>query len=169
MANPPEQPLIVQSDHSLLLEVGHDRAESCREAILPFADLLKSPEHVHTYRVTPLSLWNASASGLEAVDVLERLESYSRYPLPPNLVLEIETQMGRYGLVELLPGNRDEIVVHVIDPVSAQEVFLDPTVRPFLLDDGNGDPLRRRVRERDIFFFGTAMGVSFLWGSIPRI
>jgi DNA excision repair protein ERCC-3 len=150
MANPSEQPLIVQSDHSLLLEVGHDRAESCREAILPFADLLKSPEHVHTYRITPLSLWNASASGLEAVDVLERLESYSRYPLPPNLVLEIETQMGRYGMVELLPGDRKgEILLTVTDDRAAEEVFVSPEIRPFLLDEGNGDPRCRRIRGVD--------------------
>jgi DNA excision repair protein ERCC-3 len=72
--SPAEGPLIVQSDHTLLLEVVHPRAEEAREAILPFADLLKSPEHVHTYRVSPLSLWNASASGLEADEVLERMD-----------------------------------------------------------------------------------------------
>ncbi len=146
MANPAEQPLIVQSDHSMLLEVGHDRAEACREAILPFADLLKSPEHVHTYRITPLSLWNASASGLEAVDVLERLEDYSRYPLPPNLVLEIKTQMERYGLVELLPAEKKgQILLSVADEVSAVEVFLNPEIRPFLLDPEDDDPRCRNI------------------------
>ena len=73
MAGPRDKPLVVQSDHSLLLEVDHELAKEAREAILPFADLLKSPEHVHTYRITALSLWNASASGIEADDVLERL------------------------------------------------------------------------------------------------
>jgi DNA excision repair protein ERCC-3 len=150
MAKPADQPLIVQSDHSLLLEVGHERAEACREAILPFADLLKSPEHVHTYRVCPLSLWNASASGLEAVDVLERLEDYSRYPLPPNLVQEIRTQMERYGLVELLPGEkRGEILLSVADETSAVEVFLNPSVVPFLVDPDEKDPRCRRVRSGD--------------------
>ncbi|HMB68765.1 MAG TPA: helicase-associated domain-containing protein, partial [bacterium] len=70
MAGPRDKPLVVQSDHTLLLEVDHSLAEEAREAILPFADLLKSPEHVHTYRITNLSLWNASASGLEADEIL---------------------------------------------------------------------------------------------------
>jgi len=149
VAGPRDKPLVVQSDHSLLLEVDHPLAEDAREAILPFADLLKSPEHVHTYRITSLSMWNASASGLEAAEVLERLESFSRYPLPANLVEEIRTQMSRYGLVELLPGNRGQIVVSVLDKRHAEEVFVNPSVRPFLLEDGDGDPHRRRIRVKD--------------------
>ena len=149
MAPSNDKPLIVQSDRCLLLEMDHAAAEDAREAILPFADLLKAPEHVHTYRISPLSLWNASAAGFEASDVLERLERYSRYPLPPNLVLEIETQMSRYGLVELLPGNKKEMVLSVVDGGAARDVFLDPTIRPFLLDDGTEDPNRRRVRTLD--------------------
>jgi DNA excision repair protein ERCC-3 len=149
MASPADKPLIVQSDHTLLLEVNHARAEEAREAIVPFADLLKSPEHVHTYRVCPLSLWNAAAAGLEPDDVLERLNRHSRYALPANLVQEIRTQMGRYGLVELLPGNRNEVQLHVCDEAAAAEVFLEPTIRPFLLDDGGGDPCLRRVAAAD--------------------
>lgn len=145
MASPSDKPLIVQSDHTLLLEVIHPLAEEAREAILPFTDLLKAPEHVHTYRISPLSLWNASASGLEAAEVLEQLDAYSRYPLPPNLVREIESQMGRYGLVELLPGAKGEIQLCVRDDESAQDVFLNPEIQPFLLDDGNGDVRTRRV------------------------
>ena len=149
MANPADKPLIVQSDHTLLLEVRHALADEAREAVVPFADLLKSPEHMHTYRVSPLSLWNASAAGLDPDDVLERLSAYSRYPLPANLVQEIRTQMGRYGLVELLPGSRREIQLHVCQEDSAEEVFLDPTIRPFLIDEGNGDPCIRRVAAGD--------------------
>lgn len=149
MADPTDKPLIVQSDHTLLLEVSHPLAEEAREAIVPFADLLKSPEHVHTYRICPLSLWNAAAAGLEPEEVLERLTSYSRYALPANLVQEIRTQMGRYGLVELLPGNRNEVHLHVCTEESAVEVFLDPSIRPFLMDDGNGDPCTRRVAAGD--------------------
>ncbi|GJM45192.1 MAG: DEAD/DEAH box helicase [Gemmatimonadota bacterium] len=145
MANPTDKPLIVQSDHTLLLEVVHALADEARESILPFADLLKSPEHVHTYRISPLSLWNASASGLGADEVLERLEAYSRYALPANLIVEIRTQMDRYGLVELLPGPKGEIHLHVRDEQAASEVFLEPTIRPFLLDEGNGDARTRRV------------------------
>ncbi len=145
---PSDNPLVVQSDHTVLLEVGHPRAEEAREVLLPFADLLKSPEHVHTYRIGALSLWNASASGLTADDVLERLKAYSRYPLPPNLVNEIRLQMGRYGLVQLLPAAAGEIHLVVGDPASAEDVFVDPKIRPFLLE-GNGDPCVRRVRAGD--------------------
>jgi DNA excision repair protein ERCC-3 len=144
-----DKPIVVQSDHTILLEVGHARAEEAREAILPFADLLKSPEHVHTYRISPLSLWNASAAGLAADEVLAGLAEHSRYPLPPNLVVEIRTQMERYGLVELLPGPKGRIVVAVTDPGLAEEVFVNPSIRPFLLEESNGDPQKRRIRARD--------------------
>ncbi|MEZ5066440.1 MAG: DEAD/DEAH box helicase [bacterium] len=149
MAHTTDKPLIVQSDHSLLLEVGHPSADEAREAILPFAELLKSPEHVHTYRISPLSLWNASASGLQAEEVLERLEAFSRFPIPPNLSREIRTQMDRYGLVELLPEGDGTIGLVVRDERAAQEVFLDPTVAPFLLDGPNGDPTHRRCQVVD--------------------
>ncbi|MCA9751522.1 MAG: helicase-associated domain-containing protein, partial [Gemmatimonadetes bacterium] len=149
MAHTTDKPLIVQSDHSLLLEVGHPSADEAREAILPFAELLKSPEHVHTYRISPLSLWNASASGLQADEVLERLEAFSRFPIPPNLSREIRTQMDRYGLVELLPEGDGTIGLVVRDERAAQEVFLDPTVAPFLLDGPNGDPTHRRCKVVD--------------------
>ncbi len=149
MATRSDNPLVVQSDHTLLLEVDHALAEACRQAILPFTDLLKSPEHVHTYRVTPFSLWNASASGLEAREVLARLARFSRYPLPANLVHEIETQMGRYGKVELLPGAAEEIVLAVPDARSATDVFENPVIAAFLLGPENGDPRHRRVRAAD--------------------
>jgi DNA excision repair protein ERCC-3 len=149
VAQSTDKPLVVQSDHTILLEVDHSLAEEAREAILPFADLLKSPEHVHTYRITPLSLWNASASGVEADDVLERLAEYSRYPLPPNLVLEIRTQMERYGLVELLPGTKGHIIVGVLDAQLAEEVFVNPSSQPFLPEETNGDAQKRRIRAKD--------------------
>ncbi|MFN8177123.1 MAG: DNA repair helicase XPB [bacterium] len=149
MGNPSDMPLVVQSDHSVLLEVGHPLAEEAREVLLPFADLLKSPEHVHTYRISALSLWNAAASGLTAEGVLERLRSYSRYPLPPNLVSEISLQMERYGLVELRPGAAGEFQVVVKDARTARDVFLDPKIRPYLLDVPSEDPCVRTVRVGD--------------------
>ena len=75
-------PLIVQSDKTLLLEVDHPLAKDCRAAIAPFAELERSPEHVHTYRVTPLALWNARAAGHDAEQVVDALVRYSRYPVP---------------------------------------------------------------------------------------
>ena len=75
-------PLIVQSDKTLLLEVDHPDAPACRMAIAPFAELERSPEHVHTYRLTPLGLWNARAAGHDAEQVVDALLRYSRYPVP---------------------------------------------------------------------------------------
>ena len=75
-------PLIVQSDKTLLLEVEHERAQDCRKAIAPFAELERSPEHVHTYRLTPLGLWNARAAGHDAEQVVDTLLGYSRYAVP---------------------------------------------------------------------------------------
>ncbi|MAF26957.1 MAG: helicase [Gemmatimonadetes bacterium] len=142
-----DNPLIVQSDHTLLLEVNHPHAEAAREAVLPFTELLKSPEHVHTYRISPLSLWNAAAGGREADEVIETLDLYSRYPLPVNLVAEVRNQMGRYGRVELLPGGRGEILLAVRDQATAAEVFPDPALQPFIL--GKDGPCQLRVRALD--------------------
>ncbi|MFZ9227965.1 MAG: helicase-associated domain-containing protein, partial [Candidatus Nanopelagicales bacterium] len=75
-------PLIVQSDKTLLLEIDHELAQEARRAIAPFAELERSPEHVHTYRITPLGLWNARAAGLDAESVVDTLLKYSRYAVP---------------------------------------------------------------------------------------
>src|SRR5919197_5845653 len=81
----PRNPLIVQSDRSLLLEVHNPLFEEARAALTPFAELEKSPEHIHTYRLTPLSLWNATAAGWSAAAMIEVLRKYSKFPLPANL------------------------------------------------------------------------------------
>lgn len=99
-------PLIVQGDMTLLLEAAHPRHDLARDAIAPFTELVKSPEHVHTYAISQLSLWNAASAGHNSRDVLESLRLYSRYDLPPNVVYEIETFMERYGLLRL--GRNEE-------------------------------------------------------------
>src|SRR5438094_1015805 len=78
----PDGPLIVQSDKTLLLEIDHEQAQDCRKAIAPFAELERSPEHVHTYRLTPLGLWNARAAGHDAEQVVDALVRFSRYAVP---------------------------------------------------------------------------------------
>lgn len=98
----PQNPLVVQSDRTVLLEVQNDLYESARDALARFAELEKSPEYLHTYRLTPLSLWNAAAAGLSAPDILGALEQYSKYDLPGNIRVEIAEQVGRYGRVRLL-------------------------------------------------------------------
>ena len=94
-------PLIVQSDKTLLLEVDHPRASDCRKAIAPFAELERSPEHVHTYRLTPLGLWNARAAGHDAEQVIDTLLSFSRYAVPHALLVDIAETMARYGRLRL--------------------------------------------------------------------
>ena len=100
-------PLIVQSDRSILLEVAHPEAEAAREGLASFAELVKSPEHLHTYRVTALSLWNASASGLTAEAVRALLGRYSRYPVPQVVTVFITEQMGRFGRLVLVEERGD--------------------------------------------------------------
>lgn len=94
-------PLIVQSDKTLLLEVDHERAADCRKAIAPFAELERSPEHVHTYRLTPLGLWNARAAGHDAEQVIDTLLEYSRYAVPHALLVDVAETMARYGRLRL--------------------------------------------------------------------
>ncbi|MDX6319557.1 MAG: excision repair protein, partial [Nocardioidaceae bacterium] len=94
-------PLIVQSDKTLLLEVDHPQARDCRRSIAAFAELERSPEHVHTYRLTPLGLWNARAAGHDAEQVVDALLTYSRYPVSHSLLVDIAETMGRYGRLRL--------------------------------------------------------------------
>ncbi|MCL6563467.1 MAG: helicase-associated domain-containing protein, partial [Firmicutes bacterium] len=97
-------PLVVQSDLTLLLEVDHPLFEEARDALVGIAELVKSPEHVHTYRLTHLSLWNAVASGLTPEEVLERLRRYSQYPVPREVMEFVEDQSRRYGRLRLVPA-----------------------------------------------------------------
>src|SRR4030042_1244741 len=99
------QPIIVQSDNTVLLEVDNPEFENARDLISPFAELEKSPEHMHTYRITPLSLWNAAASGLDYKSIIHRLEKYSRYDIPQIVLTTIKEQMQRYGLLKLIKRN----------------------------------------------------------------
>ncbi|SDS36660.1 DNA repair helicase XPB [Microlunatus soli] len=94
-------PLVVQSDRTLLLEVDHPDAAACRIAIAPFAELERAPEHIHTYRLTPLGLWNARAAGHDAEQVVDVLLSYSRYPVPSSLLVDVADTMDRYGRLRI--------------------------------------------------------------------
>src|SRR5262245_24068018 len=80
----PQNPLIVQSDRSILVEVDNPRYEAARDALAPFAELEKSPEHIHTYRITNLSLWNAAAAGMNASQMMDVLRQFTKFPLPAN-------------------------------------------------------------------------------------
>ena len=107
MAIDPGNPLIVQSDRTLLLDVHSGRADDARAAILPFAELEKSPEHIHTYRITPLSLWNAASAGFSPADVVQVLNEFTRYPVPPGITEGFENTMSRYGKIRLVSGEKE--------------------------------------------------------------
>src|SRR5438270_9190859 len=101
MTYDPTNPLIVQGDRSVLVEVDNARYTEARDALAPFAELEKSPEHIHTYRLTPLSLWNAAAAGLTAQAMIDVLGKYSKFPLPSNLAVDLAELVSRYGRVRL--------------------------------------------------------------------
>src|SRR6202162_2814114 len=98
----PNNPLIVQSDRTILLEVDHPLHAEARDALAQFAELEKSPEHIHTFRLSPLSLWNAAAGGMSAETVLELLACYSKYAIPTNIAVDIRDYMSRYGRIKLI-------------------------------------------------------------------
>lgn len=99
-----ENPLIVQSDRTLLLDVHAPLAEECRDALIPFAELIKSPEHLHTYQVTPLSLWNAASAGFSSDMAIETLKKYSRYDVPQAVEVWVKDTAERFGKLRLVPG-----------------------------------------------------------------
>jgi DNA excision repair protein ERCC-3 len=101
MAYNPQNPLIVQSDRTVLLEVDNARYEECRDKLAAFCELIKSPEHIHTYRLSPLSLWNARAAGVSAEEMIDVLNDYSKYDVPGNIVHDIRDYVGRYGRLKL--------------------------------------------------------------------
>ena len=116
-------PLIVQSDKTLLLEVDHPAAEACRRAIAPFAELERAPEHVHTYRLTPLGLWNARAAGHDAEQVVSVLLEHSRYPVPHALLVDVAETMARYGRLQLVAHPTHGLVLHALDRPVLEEVL----------------------------------------------
>ncbi|MCL1870920.1 MAG: DEAD/DEAH box helicase [Promicromonosporaceae bacterium] len=116
-------PLIVQSDKSLLLEVEHPLADACRRAIAPFAELERAPEHVHTYRLTNLGLWNARAAGHDAEQVVNTLIEYSRYPVPHALLIDVAETMDRYGRLTLHAHPTHGLVLESSDRAVLEEVL----------------------------------------------
>ena len=125
-------PLIVQSDKTLLLEVNHPDAQACRMAIAPFAELERSPEHVHTYRLTPLGLWNARAAGYDAETVIDALLRFSRYPPPHALLVDVAETMDRYGRLQLINDPAHGLVLRATDRAVLAEVAKSKKVADYL-------------------------------------
>jgi DNA excision repair protein ERCC-3 len=125
-------PLIVQSDKTVLLEVDHAQAEDARIAIAPFAELERAPEHVHTYRITPLALWNARAAGHDAEQVVHALTSYSRFPVPQPLLIDIVDTMGRFGRLQITNSPLHGLVMATTDRAVLEEVLRNKKISPML-------------------------------------
>ena len=125
-------PLIVQSDKTVLLEVDHDLADDARIAIAPFAELERAPEHVHTYRITPLALWNARAAGHDAEQVVDALTTYSRFPVPQPLLIDVVDTMGRFGRLQIHNHPAHGLVMTTTDRAVLEEVLRNKKISPML-------------------------------------
>lgn len=125
-------PLIVQSYKTVLLEVGHELANVARAAIGPFAELERAPEHVHTYRITPLALWNARAAGHDAEQVVDALISHSRYAVPQPLLVDIVDTIARYGRLQLVKNPAHGLTSVSLDRTVLEEVLRNKKIAPML-------------------------------------
>ena len=125
-------PLIVQSDKTLLLDVDHPLSDECRREIAPFAELEKSPEHMHTYRLTSLGLWNARAAGHDAEAVVNTLLKYSRFAVPHALLIDVADTMSRYGRLRLESHPVHGLVLVSNDPAVLREVTRGKKIAPML-------------------------------------
>ncbi|MGE0379166.1 MAG: DNA repair helicase XPB, partial [Planctomycetaceae bacterium] len=127
----PNNPLIVQGDLTVLMEVDGPRYVEARDALAPFAELTKSPEHVHTYRITPLSIWNACAAGVSAEDIVETLHRYSKYDVPAHVAVEVREFASRYGRLRLTREESGLLLVAADKPL-AEEISRNKHVGPLL-------------------------------------
>ncbi|MDK8451036.1 DNA repair helicase XPB [Corynebacterium mastitidis] len=125
-------PLIVQSDKTVLLETAHPLAGEARAALAPFAELERAPEHIHTYRITPLALWNARAAGHDAEQAVDTLERYSRFPVPQTLLIDIAETMSRYGHTRLHQDPAHGLVLEAEDSPILEELLRHKKIAPML-------------------------------------
>ena len=128
----PQNPLIVQSDRSILVEVDNPRYEAARDALAPFAELEKSPEHIHTYRITNLSLWNAAAAGITAEQMVEVLRNFTKFPLPANLQPDLAEVVARYGRIRLEKLDENRLKLICADTPLLEELIRQPKVKALL-------------------------------------
>lgn len=140
--------LIVQSDKTVLLETAHPDAEAARAALAPFAELERAPEHVHTYRVTPLALWNARSAGHDAEQVVDALERHSRFPVPQALLIDIAETMGRYGRLTLARHPAHGLILAAADPAVLAEIARHKRIRPMLGERIDADTFAVHPSER---------------------
>ena len=125
-------PLIVQSDKTLLLDIDHPMSTECRRAIAPFAELERAPEHIHTYRLTSLGLWNARAAGHDAEQVIDTLIKYSRYAVPHSILIDVAETMSRYGRLRLEMDPVHGLILITTDTAVLEEVIRAKKIAPLL-------------------------------------
>jgi DNA excision repair protein ERCC-3 len=125
-------PLIVQSDKTLLLDIDHPLSTECRRAIAPFAELERAPEHIHTYRLTNLGLWNARAAGHDAEQVIDTLIKYSRYAVPHSILVDVAETMSRYGRLRLEMDPVHGLILVTTDTAVLEEVIRAKKIAPLL-------------------------------------
>ena len=149
LANPLLNPLIVQSDLTVMLELASPHADEARAALARFAELDKAPEHIHTYRITPLSLWNAAVAGMSAGEVASALTGFAKYPVPPGVLAEVHDQMGRYGRIRLVRDFDSGGLALVSNEVALLvEVARDKHVGPLLGERLDGNRWAVRLGDR---------------------
>ncbi|MFL0412249.1 DNA repair helicase XPB [Microbacterium paludicola] len=132
-------PLIVQSDRTVLLEVAHSDAETARHELAIFAELERAPEHIHTYRITRLGLWNARAAGHTADDMLQTLDRWSRFPVPPSVSVDIRETVNRYGRLTIRRGDDGELLLTSTDRAVLAEVSRNKRIQPLLIAQPDPD------------------------------
>lgn len=133
-----EKPLIIQSDLTVLVDVSSPRYADARDALARFAELVKSPEHIHTYRISPLSVWNACAAGVAVGDIVETLVDYARYPMPVHVATQVRDFADRFGRVRIERDESDPAARHLLmrtnDPLLAEELSRGRQLAPMLAD-----------------------------------
>ncbi|MCL2805047.1 MAG: DEAD/DEAH box helicase [Treponema sp.] len=137
----PDKALIVQSDRTLLLDVHCESAEKARQAIIPFAELEKSPEHIHTYRITPLSLWNAASAGFTPQDVVKILKEFSRYEIPAGITEGFSILMSRYGKIKMISDREDpenRLFLQIDDEAIRLEIGERKSLKKYITGTANG-------------------------------
>ena len=135
----PANPLIVQGDHTILVEVGSPRYEAARNELIRFAELVKSPEHIHTYRITPLSIWNARAAGIPATSMIDALHEFTKYPIPEHILVEINDFASRFGRLKLRRHEKGLALSADSEPLAA-EIVHTPAI---------GDLLANRISQTE--------------------
>lgn len=147
MAYNPQNPLIVQSDRTALLEVDNPRYAECRDKLAAFCELIKSPEHIHTYRLTPLSLWNARAAGVSAEEMIEVLNEYSKYDVPGNILHDVRDYVGRYGRLKLFKED-GRLLLRADDNLLMTEIKHNKLIQKYLSAQADARTMEVPLLER---------------------